>query len=347
VPALLLCCAYAAGAFPNVAPSSWHPIQIAPDSHLGAPLGNRFFGAALTGNGLPAWNAATDVRPGLLMSFEQWYNRQMPTEKLAEDQAVGIHAEMFTWEPWKPKPAKSTPAVQEKVQPGLTNWDIAHGKLDRYIRTWARDVARYPKITVYIRYAHEMNGNWYPWSHNPRQYVQAWRHIVRIFRHLNVTNARFVWSVSAGEGIPRHKWKPHMLAYWPGRAYVNDVGITMINFGGSGHTHPVSEFAPRINEMHRLFSKPVMLTEVDTQQTGRIQWMRDLASYAARTRWLKAVVWSQLFSRGSANMSTGIMWWQITNDNTQAKQVFRQLAAAAAKPLPSTTGVTAAVGGGS
>ena len=347
MPALLLCCGYASGMFPNVAPSSWHPIQIAPDSHLGAPVGSRCMGVALPGNSLQTWSTATGVRPCMLMSFEQWYDSQLPGEKLAEDQAVGIHAEMFTWEPWKPKPYSSHILVQGAIQKGITDREIADGRWDGYITSWAQDVAKYPHITVYIRFAHEMNGTWYPWNHHPRAYIAMWKHVVGIFRKLDVKNARFVWSASVGMGIPRSRWEPHMRTYWPGRKYVSVVGATVINFGGTGHTHSARQFEPRLATMHRVFGKPVMLTEVDTQYKGRAGWIHDLANYVATTRWIKAVVWSQLLSRGQHDMQTGNMGWQVAGDSTQVLQAFRQLAAAAAKTLPSTTGITATVGGGS
>ena len=304
-------------------------------------------GVALPGNALQTWSAATDVRPGMLMSFEQWYNAQMPGEKLAEAQAVGIHAEMFTWEPWKPKPDGASVAQQGAVQPGITDREIADGRWDGYITKWAKDVARYPNIKVYIRFAHEMNGTWYPWNHHPRAYIAMWRHVVGIFRTLHVNNAKFVWSASAGMGIHRARWEPHMRSYWPGSAYVNVVGATVINFGGPRHTHSVSQCEPRLAIMHWLYHKPVMLTEVDTQYKGRVGWIRDLAAYVGRTRWIKAVVWSQLFSRGQHDMQTGYMGWQIAGDSVQVKQAFRQLARAAVRVPSSPGSLTASVGGGS
>jgi hypothetical protein len=351
VPALLFCCAYASGVLGTVAPKGWKPIEAAPVSEtgLGAQPGHRMFGVALTGNGLRAWNAGTDVHPSLLMSFQQWYNRQLPTKYLAQDVTVGIKAQLITWEPWRPKPAKLGASVQDEPEPGFTDREIAGGRWDNYITSWARAVRKYHGITVYIRFAHEMNGNWYPWSHRPRQYVLAWRHVVRIFRKLNVTNAQFVWSASVGAGIPRAKWQRHMLAYWPGRKYVDDIGITMINFGGTtGHTHPVNAFTPRLAVMHQIVpSEPMMLTEVDTQNKGRIPWMRHLARYVARTPWLTAVVWSQLFSRGAAGMQgTGNMGWQIKSDGPVAKRVFQQLAHAAVEMPASTAGLTVTAGRG-
>jgi hypothetical protein len=343
---LLFCCAYASGVLKNVAPRSWHPIEAAPVSvtGLGAPLGKRIFGVALAGNALPQWIRGTGIHPGLLMSFQNWAERPMPAKVLAEDKAVGIHAAMITWEPWQPPPIGTLPPQQARPQPRYSNKAIATGSLDGYITQWARDVAAFPQIRVYVRFAHEMNGTWYPWSHNPRAYVAAWRHIVTIFRQQHAANARFVWSGSWGEGPPHAAWRHNLMRYWPGKSYVDIIGTTMINFGGPGHTHPVGVYKQRIKLMHHLLGKKVMLTEVNTEQQGRIAWMLHLASYAAHTSWLKGVVWSQAPSHGAGDMITGNLNWQITSDaSPRAQRAFRELAANVVKPA-GTVGVTVTTG---
>lgn len=349
LPSLLFCCAYASGVLKNVAPHSWHPIEAAPVSEtgLGAPLGKRIFGVAIAGNALPKWIRGTGVHPGLLMTFQNWSSRPMPTRILAEDKAVGIHAAMITWEPWRPPPIGSPVPVQEQPQPRFSNKAIADGDWDGYISQWARDVAAFPQIRVYIRYAHEMNGTWYPWGHNPRAYVAAWRHIHAIFRQEHAANARFVWSGSVGEGPPKAGQTAHLLRYWPGRRYVDIIGTTMINFGGPGHTHPVGSYEQRLRQLHHLLRKPVMLTEVDTEQQGRVAWMGHLARYAAGTRWLRGVVWSQDPSYGASHMRTGNMSWQIWQDKSpRAQQAFRELGRAVVAPAsPAGISVTEGPGG--
>jgi hypothetical protein len=335
VPALLFCSAYASGVLKNVAPHSWHPIQAAPVSEtgLGAPLGKRIFGVALAGNALRKWYRGTRVHPELLMSFQNWSGEPTPTSILTEDRAVGIHAAMITWEPWQPPPIGSLSTEQGRPQPGYRNRAIAAGKWDGYITKYAQAVAGFRGIRVYIRFAHEMNGNWYPWSHNPKAYVAAWRHIRQIFRQQGATNAEFVWSGSWGEGPPDDAWRQNLMKYWPGRKYVDVIGTTMINFGGQ-HTHPVGVYKQRIKLLHHRLRRPVMLTEVNTEQQGRIAWMQHLASYAAHTSWLTGVVWSQAPSHGAKDMITGKLNWQIWQDKSpRARQAFRELAMDVVKPV--------------
>jgi hypothetical protein len=353
LPALVFCCVYASGALGSVAPKSWHPIDTPgpapkpvsqPPSvlsasqtrHLGVQLpDHRIFGAAISGKALAAWYAGptinykpyegTYVHPQLLMTFQSWQGQPMPTKFLSEDMKIGIHAQMFTWEPWRAPHLHSSVTQQESAQPKYSNKAIADGKWDDYITKWAQAVARFPKITVYVRFGHEMNGFWYPWSLDPHEYVLVWRHIWNIFQQQHVTNARFVWSADFGEGAPYPAWQQNLLAYWPGKKYVADVGTTVINFGGID-AHTVAAFTPRIDLVHQLLHMPVMLTEVNTAKQGRAQWLLDLASYVAHTPWISGVVLSQDPSYGAANMRTGNLSWQVSEDKSErAREAFIDL----------------------
>ena len=323
---------------------------------LGRPPGSdRLFGVAVPGKALLKWFSGppggksykgTQVHPQLLMNFQSWgatkKRDRMPTHVLSEDEPVGIHAEMFTWQPWQPPTRGVSPTQQKNAQLKFSNQAIADGKWDRYITRWADAVRGFPTIRVYIRFGHEMNGNWYPWSLDPQEYVLAWRHIWNIFQQQHVTNARFVWSADFGEGpTDTPGWETNLMAYWPGRKYVNDIGTTMINFGGED-SHSVDQFTPRINYVHNLLKMPVMLTEVNTDKQGRRRWMLDLARYVGQTSWINGVVWSQQPSYGAGNMITGNMNWQVWRDrSSRARQAFRQLAGAATNFSPQGTGVTA------
>lgn len=323
---------------------------------LGKAPGSRNFGVAIPGNELHEWYAGAPngksyegahLHPQLLMTFQSWGAKKkqdrMPAKYLKEDEKVGIQAQMFTWEPWRSPAIGSSPAQQESAQPKYSNQAIADGTWDPYIKRWADAVKKFPRITVYIRFGHEMNGNWYPWSLDPPEYVLAWQHIWNIFQQQQVTNARFVWSADFGEGLPYAGWWQHLMAYWPGKKYVNDIGTTVINFGGSD-SHAVDQFTPLIDLVHARLKMPIMLTEVNTARQGRAQWMLDLANYVGHRSWIKSVVLSQDPSFGAANMSTvGNLSWQVWRDKSpRARQAFQELVAAATKKFgPHGTGVTA------
>jgi hypothetical protein len=224
---------------------------------------------------------------------------------------------LVTWEPWKPVPVALGTLAQAVPQPGYRNIEIARGAQDDYIFRFARSLAAFHG-TVYLRYAHEMNGYWYPWSHGARAYVWAWRRVVRIFRLVHARNVRLVWSVNPSLYDDEATWRRGVAPYWPGRRYVDVVGSTMINFGGS-KTYPVASFAPRLQWLRARYRKPITLAEVNTAYGGRLPWLQDLRGMLAGAPWIRGVVWSQLPSRGHAHqVGTGDVDWDVTQDPASA-----------------------------
>jgi len=166
-----------------------------------------------------------------------------------------------------------------------------------------------------------VNGYWYPWSHGPQAYVWAWRRIHRIFDVAGAKNVHFVWSVNPNlyDGI--QTWKRSMGSYWPGADYVDEVGSTMINFGGT-KSYPVERFAPRLRWLREKFGKPVVLTEVNTAYDGRVAWLRDLREMLAGMPWIPVLAWSQLPSRGKAHqIGTGVVDWDVQIDPAGAQEL--------------------------
>ena len=82
------------------------------------------------------------------------WERSLPTTFLDAAAAAGCTPEL-TWEPWDPRAGKH--------QAAYTAGQIAGGRYDTYVRTWAKQAASYDK-PFRLRFAHEMNGDWYPWA---------------------------------------------------------------------------------------------------------------------------------------------------------------------------------------
>ncbi len=163
-----------------------------------------------------------------------------------------------------------------------------------------------------------MNGYWYPWSRGARSYRWAWRRIVRLFGVAGARNVRFVWSVNPNLYDPEDVWMRNVRRYWPGSRYVDAVGSTMIDFGGH-KDYPVARFAPRLRALRERFGKPVVLTETNTDWHGRLVWLRDLRRMLRGMPWIRAVMWSQLPSRGKAHRpGDGLVDWDIQRDPAAA-----------------------------
>ena len=128
----------------------------------------------------------------------------------------------ITWEPW------DTTKPLGASQPRYSLRNIADGKFDSYIRTWARTLAAYGG-EVQLRFAQEMNGDWYPWGrgtngNTPAEFVKAWRHVHDIFTAAGATNVQWVWRPRVRGAAPvlpgrsvREQGRRDLLERWQGR----------------------------------------------------------------------------------------------------------------------------------
>jgi hypothetical protein len=263
------------------------------------------------------WARDIGAMPQLVAKFEAFSRRRPLDPFLAEAHRQGIRQLMMSWEPWRPVPAALGLATASLPQVGYRSGDIAGGVQDAYIRRMARSLAGFPG-TVWLRYAHEMNGYWYPWSHGPVAYRRAWRRVVALFRVEGARNVRFVFSVNANLFESRTTWWHGVRAYWPGRRWVDAVGTTMIDFGGKKH-YTVARFASRIRELRQQIRLPVLLTEVNVDYAVRLPWLRNLRTMLGGMPWVRALVWSQLPSRGRAHQTgTGDVDWDVRRDPASA-----------------------------
>jgi mannan endo-1,4-beta-mannosidase len=263
------------------------------------------------------WARDVGAQPQFVARFEAFSRGATVDSFLREAERQGLRRVIVSWEPWRPVPAEQGIAESFRPQPGYTNRDIASGAQDEYLLRFARSLATF-QGRVDLRYAHEMNGTWYPWSHDPVAYRRAWRHIVRLFRSGGARNVRFVWSVNPSLFLSQKTWRRSVRVYWPGRRYVDAVGSTMINFGGEKR-YRVGRFVPRLHALRRMYRKPVFLTELSTAHGGRVRWLRDLRRMLRRTGWIRSVAWFQHASRGQAQIQgTGRLDWDVRADPASA-----------------------------
>jgi len=285
------------------------PGQPAPDR------GAKEFGIASDPWHVDEWAAVIGAKPTMVMEFEAWSRNRTLDSHFTEARRQGHTSFMVTWEPWTPVDVAKGKAAQHAEQPQFSNAAIAGGALDSYIRLFARSVAE-SGLTVYVRYAHEMNGDWYPWSRDPANYILAWRRVVDIFHAEGAENARFVFSLNPSVFEDEATWRSNLTTYWPGDGYVDYLGATVINFGGS-KDHPVADFVDRLDIMRETFGKQVFITELNTAEEGRVAWFADLRTWLATDAdWVVGMVLSQHESRGQAQLGdkAGNLNWNVTGD---------------------------------
>jgi mannan endo-1,4-beta-mannosidase len=160
---------------------------------------------------------------------------------------------LLSWEPWF--------AARGVDQPGFSLASIAAGDHDRHLRQAARTIRRVPG-PVMVRFAHEMNGHWYPWServngNRPGEFVEAWRHVHDLFAAEGVTNVWWVWSPNVTTFLPFP-----LVELWPGEDYVDVVGVV-------GYLRPGERFDERyratIDEIRSFTELPIVVTETSVQ----------------------------------------------------------------------------------
>jgi hypothetical protein len=182
---------------------------------------------------------------------------------------------------------------------------IASGRYDGYVRRSARAARRWGK-PVLLRFAHEMNGNWYPWSRSsPAVYKAAWRHLVRVFRRAGADNVRWVWTpyVDPGWNIPFTRW-------YPGNRWVDWVGLDGYNWGSSSvGWHSFRDlFASSYRTLKRISSAPMIFAEVGCGEAGgnKASWvsaaMNRVLPHMKRVRAL--VWWSKDDPRGDLRVDS-------------------------------------------
>ena len=255
---------------------------------------------------------AAHKHASIVMWYSDWQQGPPPLEQLRAVAQRGSTPEI-TWEPWD-----STKALYVS-QPRYQLRNIVNGKFDSYIRAWAAELAAWGK-PVRLRFAQEMNGNWYPWSETANgnhagQFVRAWRHVHDLFAAAGATNVKWVWSPVSG--APRE--------YFPGNRYVNVVGLTCLNGGTTAFHRGWRSFASicgnSIRELHALAPNlPIEISEVASAEAGgnKAAWIKGMFAYLGQHPEVKAVVWFNL--RKQAN-------WPIESSGAAARAFAGAVAA--------------------
>lgn len=161
---------------------------------------------------------------------------------------------------WEPMGIKAHIVWEPRLKGNKNTLDaILNGSQDAVINDFARKAKSYGK-PFFLRFAHEMNGNWYPWSGaqnggDPQKYIKAWRYVWNKFQEAGVTNAVWVWSPNAWS-VPAENWN-NLQNYYPGDVFVDWVGVDF--FGLKWDT---IEPGIGMDQVYSSYShKPIMISE--------------------------------------------------------------------------------------
>lgn len=183
---------------------------------------------------------------------------------------------MITWEPWATlfRDANSEQKMLSRISAGV---------YDGYLQTFAQQVKALNR-PVYLRFAHEADNPAYPWSpagnNTPEEFKAAWQYVHGFFARHHVHNVIWVWN----------PWSPEAAAtYFPGKAYVDWIGVTCLNYGPQYADARSRSFTELYTPFHRqqVFRTglPVMVAEMGSLAAAGNQaaWLTDAFS-AINTR---------------------------------------------------------------
>ncbi|MFH1684665.1 MAG: glycosyl hydrolase [Candidatus Margulisiibacteriota bacterium] len=212
-------------------------------------IAGAYIGAFVNGlSNTPAFESAINRNLAVNMWYINW-STSFPTTDCNTASSYGA-VPMLTWEP--------------SLATTNTLKAIASGNYDAYITTFAQAAKAWGSL-VYIRFGHEMNGNWYPWdgTHNggstgPAKYIAAWRHIHGIFSAEAATNVRWVWSPNH-VSQPNEAWN-EAIDYYPGDAYVDWIAFDGYNWSG-GDWKTFDQLFSTIYATFESYGKPLMIGE--------------------------------------------------------------------------------------
>ncbi len=230
--------------------------------------------------------------PAIVMWYQDWAHGEDSAFPITSMNTVASRGAMplVTWEPWN--------YANGVDQSNFSLRAIAAGQQDAYISQWARDAATWGK-PFYIRFAHEADGTWYPWSigvngNSSADYIAAWQHVVTLFRQAGATNARWVWCVNV-----LYPGATPISQIYPGDAWVDWVAVDGYNWGNtqdwSTWQSLTDVFSESYNALAALTSKPQMIAEVGSTEAGgnKANWITQgfLTDLAKRMPNVRAVIW--------------------------------------------------------
>jgi beta-mannanase len=259
-----------------------------------------------------------------------WYQHftAMTFDRDAVEKVTGRGAlPLVTLEPWNSKHGVDQPEYRLRR--------IASGDFDEELTAWAEDAKEWGG-RVLLRFAHEMNGDWYPWServngNRPGDYVDAWRHAHAVFAEVGADNVEWVWSPNV-----EYQDAASFEDLYPGDDVTDWVALDGYNFGtgsehGTGSQRQEWEtfeqvFDDSLRTMQRIApAKPLLIAEIGCAEQGgdKAAWILDMFDQLAYRPEVDGIVWFNIEKRAD---------WPLTT-SAAAQQAFgRGLESAAPDP---------------
>jgi mannan endo-1,4-beta-mannosidase len=265
--------------------------------------GSRYFGVSITQstarqNLSASFRQAVGVDPTLQMFFESFTETFDLTTARRITAAGGLP--MLTWEPYDhDHPSAQTFPLKA----------ISGGKYDVYLRAEAKRFSTVAGPLV-IRFAHEMNGDWYPWGvaapgNTAADYVAAFRHVHDVVTAAGAHNVVWVWAPNLIDADPSIALAP----LYPGNDVVDWVGLS--GYFTTRRDTFASRFTPTLTQVDVVApDRPILVAETSVERTvNRAAQIADLVDGVRNTPRAIGLVWFDAAKRAD---------WSVDDDPSAA-----------------------------
>jgi beta-mannanase len=291
-------------------------IQFAASAQAQALLGVYYGNQGWKMDQVRAMEAWQGKKHAVVNLFTDWCNRTKTLDNLFNQQLPNVWANgnvpVVSWEPY---------LCTSAATPNDVTVRAARGDYDTYLNAWADRMKAFvsgpdgklgtatDNRRVYIRLAHEMNGDWYPWGaavggNSADSYVAMWKHVREIFvrKGLDSGTVQWIWAVNHED-----VGSAHAEDSYPGPDYVDWIGIDGYNWGASqswsSWSTPDQVFGPmvaRLQDLTQMTPKPLAITETASSSSmpGKVDvaakslWITQVFTYATSTgTGARMIVW--------------------------------------------------------
>lgn len=260
-----------------------------------------------------------------LQALESWAGRRNAVVMLFTtwDTSSKVQKNLFTMQLPAIWNNKNIPLISwQPFSGGNTPSNIVHqiagGAYDGYLQQWVTGLRGFlsgpdnvlhtaDDRRAYIRLAHEMNGNWYPWGQvTPGDYIAMWIRARAAFasQGLDANVVQWVWSVNNVDSGP---WLAEY--YYPGDAWVDWIAVDGYNWGESkawsDWQTPDQVLGPMVSRLRAVTTKPLALTE-----TGSTSISATGTNVALKNTWV-----SQLYAWALGADIKMICWFNMNTDS--------------------------------
>ncbi|WP_266077111.1 glycoside hydrolase family 26 protein [Haladaptatus caseinilyticus] len=217
------------------------------------------------------------------------------------------HVPLVTWEPRTE--TESNELITQQIARGMYDEQIS--RFASLLESWIFEPPEGHERRLFFRPAHEMNGDWYPWSARdgritPSDYVRMWRHLREIFAETVMIgeHIQWMWSVNCEDRLAYPAE-----SFYPGDEYVDWIGIDGYNWGDSQKwsewKSPSEIYDPMLDRMKRLADNPIAFPELASS-----------SCYRGRYRASEKNAWITEFGRYIASTDVNLISWFNMDKNT-------------------------------